>query len=61
MFTRHWTFLTSKCKIFRRTNTYADGSGWIQSTFGRTFTNERAWCVFAHSINTGVRFTFINI
>lgn len=61
MFVCQWTFLSRKHKIFRRINTYADGSGCIQSTFRRTLTSERAWCVFAHSINAGVRFAFINI
>lgn len=48
-------------KIFRRINTYADSSCCIQSTFRRTFTSERAWCVFAYPINAGIRFTLINI
>lgn len=30
---------------------YADGFGWIQCTFRRTFTNERARAVLADSIN----------
>lgn len=30
---------------------YADGFGWIQSTFRRTFTNKRARAVLADSIN----------
>lgn len=57
----HWTFSTSKHKFFRKINTYADSSCCIQSTFRRTFTSKRAWCVFAYPINTGVRFTLVNI
>lgn len=47
--------------IFRRINTYADSSCCIQSTFRRTFTSKRAWCVFAYPINAGIRLALINI
>lgn len=40
---------------------YADGFGWIQSAFGRTFTNKGARAVLADSINAGTRLTFINV
>lgn len=40
---------------------YADGFRWIQSAFGRTFTNERARAVLADSINARTRSTLINV